>query len=88
MLGFRDFLAERNISLLLVVIPDHVQLDRGLQREYRAGIGQAAEPYNFCKPQRLLLAWCCAQDIPTVELLPAFEVAGSPETLYFRNYFT
>lgn len=87
LLAFRDFLGERGIPLLIVVIPDHIQLDRALQREYLAGIGQAAEQYDFYKPQRLLLAWCREQGIPTVDLLPAFEAAGSPETLYFRNDF-
>lgn len=87
LLALRDFLSERNISLLLVVIPDHVQLDRVLQTEYLAGIGQAADQYDFYKPQRLLLAWCREQGILTVDLLPVFKAAGRPESLYFRNDF-
>lgn len=87
LLAFRDFLSERGIPLLLVIIPDHVQLDRALQIEYLAGIGQAAGQHDFYKPQRLLLAWCREQGIPTVDLLPAFETAGSQEALYFRNDF-
>ncbi|MBM4132430.1 MAG: hypothetical protein FJ245_01555 [Nitrospira sp.] len=87
LLAFRDFLGERGIPLLLVIIPDHVQLDRALQMEYLAGIGQAAGRHDFYKPHRLLLAWCREQGIPTVDLLPAFEAAGSPETLYFSNDF-
>nr|MBI3614443.1 hypothetical protein [Nitrospirota bacterium] len=87
LLALWAFLSERGIPLLLVIIPDHVQLDRALQTEYLAGIGQAADQYDFYKPQRLLLAWCQERGIPTVALLPAFEAAGSPETLYFRNDF-
>ncbi len=87
LLAFRDFLGERGVPLLIVVIPDHIQLDRTLQREYLADTGQAAEQYDFHKPQRLLLAWCREQGIPTVDLLPAFEATGSQETLYFRNDF-
>lgn len=87
LLAFRDFLAERGIPMLLVAIPDAIQLDRTLQREYLADTGQPAERYDFGKPQRLLLAWCREQGIPTVDLLPAFEAAGRPDTLYFRNDF-
>lgn len=87
LLALRDFLGKRGIPLLIVLIPDHIQLDRTLQREYLAGIGQAAEQYNFYKPQRLLLAWCRERGIPTVDLLPAFEATGSSESLYFRNDF-
>lgn len=85
LLAFRDVLAERNIPMLLVVIPDPVQLDGMLQKEYLASVGQGADRYDFQKPSRLLLAWCREQGIPTVELLPAFEAAEKPAGLYFQN---
>lgn len=84
---FRTVLAEQGVGLLLVVIPDHVQLDGGLQREYLAAVGQDSARYDFDKPRRLLLAWCREQGIPTVDLLPAFEATGRPDTLYFQNDF-
>lgn len=86
-LAMREFLARQGIPLLLVAIPEHLQLDRTLQREYLATVSEAAARYDFGKPQRLLVSWSREQGIPVVDLQPVFERAGSPEQLYFRNDF-
>lgn len=86
-LAMRQFLDRQGIPLLLVVIPDHVQLDRTLQTEYLAAVSDPAARYDFGKPQRLLVSWSREQGIPVVDLQPVFERAGSAEQLYFRNDF-
>lgn len=81
----RDYLRARGIPLLVVLLPDHVQLDRALQNEYLAAFRLSAEGYDFEKPQRLLRAWCAQQGIEVVDLLPALQAEPEVRALYFQN---
>ncbi|MGQ0811849.1 MAG: SGNH/GDSL hydrolase family protein [Nitrospiraceae bacterium] len=87
LLSIRDFLRERGIPLMIVMIPEHIQLDSALQSEYLASVGALRERYDFQKPQRLLLAWCAAHGVDVVDLLPSFQAEGNPASLHFRNDF-
>lgn len=81
----RDYLRARNVSLVLVLIPDHVQLDRELQREFLSVIGAAPDRYDFEKPQKLLRAWCATNGVRLLDLLPVFQADADPRRLYFTN---
>lgn len=81
----RDYLKDRNVPLVLVLIPDHVQLDRALQREFLAVIGAAPDRYDFEKPQRLLRDWCANNGVRLLDLLPEFQADADPGRLYFTN---
>lgn len=85
LLAMRDFLRVNKVPLLIVLIPAPVQLDPVLQAEYLASVNASAQQYDFQKPSRLLRAWCVENEVPVVDLLPAFEAAGSPDRLYFQN---
>jgi len=85
LLAMRDFLAERGIPLLIVMMPDHVQFDPGLQREYFNATEASPQHFDFYKPQRLLLAWCKEHSVQCIDLWPAFTAAGDPAGLHFRN---
>ncbi len=85
LLAMNEFLRARNIRLVVILIPDHVQIDLQLQNEYLAAFRQSRGQYNFEKPQQLLTAWGREHGVPVLDLLPAFKAAGSPESLYFQN---
>ena len=85
LLAIRDFLRARKIPLLVVLLPDHVQLDPRLQKEYLASVGGAPEDYDFQKPQRVLRAWCEENGIPVLDLFPAFQAEEDLAQLYFAN---
>jgi len=85
LLAMRDFLRENKIPLLIVLIPAPIQLDPVLQSEYLASVGAEAKQYDFQKPSRLLRLWCEENEVPVVDLLPAFEAAGDPNEHYFQN---
>ena len=81
----RDYLQARSLPLVLVLIPDHVQLDPELQREFLAAIGAEPARYDFEKPQKLLRAWCAKNGVRLLDLLPVFQADADPRRLYFTN---
>jgi lysophospholipase L1-like esterase len=83
--AMRDFLRDRQIGFLLVVIPDPLQLDQEVQTKYLAAFGQSAGGYDFEKPQRLLQGWAATHGVQMVDLLPAFKRHGVVKDLYFTN---
>ena len=85
LVAMKEFLAERDIPLIVVMLPEQVQFDTGLQREYFQATGASPTDYDFYKPQRLLLAWCHEQHVQCIDLWPAFAAAGDPAGLHFRN---
>jgi lysophospholipase L1-like esterase len=87
LLEMRDLLRAHGIPLLLILLPDHVQIDRELQREYLDTFGQHAEAYDFLQPQRLLREWCRENGIETMDLLDDFASEDNPRSLYFVNDF-
>lgn len=85
LVAMREFLRDRGIPLLIVLLPEHVQLDRDLQSEYLTAFGQSPDQYDFAKSQRLLRAWCEENGIPVLDLLPVFQAEANPGRLYFAN---
>jgi hypothetical protein len=83
--GFKQVTEERGGRLILVLIPDHVQVDQRLRGEFLAARGQAPSRFDFELPQRRLKDWGHANGVTTVDLLPAFREAGQAEPLYFET---
>lgn len=79
----REFLAQTDIRFLIVLIPDHIQVDQVLQSEYLRAIGVSRDRYDFRKPQRLLQEWCHSAAVPCANLLPVLTQDSEPARLYF-----
>lgn len=82
---FREYLGNRDIDFLMVMIPDHVQVDQRLQRDFLQASGVHQERYDFRKPQRLLQEWCDSTGVSCVDLLPILEEQSEPARLYFST---
>ena len=67
-----QFLSARHVPWVLVLLPDQVQVEDELQREFVFYTKTLAGSYSFDKPQRLLRAWCAEQGIEVIDLLPLF----------------
>ena len=79
-------LADRyGLPLMIVAIPDHVQVDPSIQDRFLAGIEASPDQYDFEKPQRLLRAWSAKHGVPMIDLLPVFRSNPRPDRLYFQN---
>ncbi|MEW6247790.1 MAG: hypothetical protein AB1555_13920 [Nitrospirota bacterium] len=77
-----EYLKERGIPLLVVLIPDQVQHDGALMHDYLVAVGFPLDRYDFEKPQRLLLAWCAQHDVRCLDLLTVFRRETDVRRLY------
>jgi hypothetical protein len=81
----RDEVDAGGAELVLVMIPEEYQVDPAMlalaARRHKDGISE----YDVDLPQRRLAAFCAANDIPCIDLLPAFRSAGARESLYKRR---
>jgi len=83
--GFKRAVEERGATLILVLVPDHVQVDRRLREEFLAARAETPGRFDFELPQRRLKQWGQAQGVTTVDLLPAFRDATLEAPLYFET---
>jgi lysophospholipase L1-like esterase len=76
---------EKGYAVSLVVFPLEVQLNEAALNEYRAKLGlKLGDNALNGDPQRRLKEFAAAQDVPYVDLLPAFR-AEQADKLYLRN---
>lgn len=81
---FKQVLAARNIRFFLVLLPDHIQVDAQLRREFLDARGAGQQLFDFARPQRLLVEWSKENGVPVLDLLPLFQQPGSEgEKLYY-----
>jgi hypothetical protein len=80
-----ELLRSHQIPLLVVLIPEKVQLDPDLQREFVSAMGTSTLEYDFEKPQRQLGAWCARHDVICVDLFSTWKECPASRRLYFRN---
>jgi len=83
--GFKRTAEAGGGNLILVLVPDHVQVDRQLREEFTAARAEAPSRFDFELPQRRLKQWGRANGVTTVDLLPAFRDATMTEPLYFET---
>jgi GDSL-like Lipase/Acylhydrolase family len=80
----RQFLAERRIRMMLILIPAQEQVDEHLRGELMAALGTDPARYDFEKPQRVLTQWGLQHGVMVVDLLPGFQ-QPDPAGFYFQN---
>ena len=80
---FKQVLDARHIRFLLVLLPDHVQIDAQLRREFLDARGVDQHLFDFGRPQRLLTEWSQENGVPVLDLLSIFQQSSTDEKLYF-----
>ena len=80
---FKQVLDARHVPFLLVLLPDHVQVDPQLRGEFLDARGVDQHLFDFKRPQLLLTDWSHENGIPVVDLLSIFQQAAKDEKLYF-----
>jgi len=80
---FRDLLYGQGIRMLLVLLPDHLQVDPKLRVEFLTARGENPGLFDFDRPQRMLNEWGARNGVPTVDLLPVFRKAALEEPLFY-----
>ena len=80
---FRDVLNGQGIRMLLVLLPDHVQVDQQLRQEFLAARREDSSLFDFERPQTLLKEWGTQNGVPTIDILPRFREAAVGEPLYY-----
>lgn len=73
---------QAGIPLLMVVIPDEVQINRKLRLEVLHTLGEHEPAYDMTRPQRLLEQLFSQQRINHLDLLPAMKARGRTARLY------
>lgn len=74
--------AARDMRLLLVLIPDEMQVNPALQQSALRRLGLAASEMDFDLPNRLLTRALRQAGIAYLDLLPSFRAAAAETTLY------
>jgi lysophospholipase L1-like esterase len=82
---FRDTLRAQGIRMLLVLLPDHVQVDQKLREEFLAARREDSNSFDFDRPQRLLREWGERHDVQTIDLLPRFRDSASVAPLFYET---
>lgn len=83
--SFVNILRARKIPLVIAIIPEQVQLDRDLQREFLSTMGSSPDAFDFSKPQKALVEWCRNRDVACVDLLARWKNGPPRDALYFPN---
>ena len=80
-----QFLQQKGVSFLIILLPAQEQLDHYLQNELFTALGTTSEEYDFEKPQHILKAWGQDKGVTILDLLHAFKHSPNPGKLYFHN---
>ena len=80
---FRDVLHGQGIRMLLVLLPDHVQVDQQLRQEFLVARGEESSLFDFERPQTMLKEWGARNGVPVVDVLPRFREAALGKPLYY-----
>lgn len=76
----KDKCDDNNISFLLVIAPDNIQVDSNLQSEIIKKMNRPEKDFNFYLPNNILKTELEKRDIQYIDLLP--EMLNSKEILY------
>ncbi len=75
---------ERGLPLVLVVIPEMVQVDRQRWQSLIQPVASSGVTYRLSWPNQRLVALCRELDLPVLDLLPVFAQAAPGEPLYIE----
>ncbi len=78
----RDISHRAGANMLVVLIPDEVQVDQELQGQVVRAHGSTSEEFDFQLPNRLLATELSKEGVPSLDLLPVFEQEGRHIRLY------
>jgi hypothetical protein len=82
----RDLCRQQHSDLLVVVLPDEMQVDDELQRKVMSQVPAHPDEWDFRLPNRLLASELDTLGIKSIDLLDAFKTISSPHSrLYRRN---
>ncbi len=76
---------QRAISLLVLLIPDELQVNSQLQSRVISALGRTAADFDFVRPNRFLVEQLRAKGIESLDLLPAFAERSIDTPLYKPN---
>ncbi|MEC4888433.1 MAG: hypothetical protein RI101_00095 [Nitrospira sp.] len=79
------YLRDRQIPLIVILIPDQIQVDPLLREEFIAAFSIRDELYDFGRPQALFHAWCVEHDVPCIDLRKDFARQAKPSDLFLQN---
>jgi hypothetical protein len=81
----RDVCRARGVDLLVVIIPDEVQVDTGLQREVIRALGARAEDMDFRAPNAIVARELAGRGIAYLDLLPTFREPANQRLYRLRD---
>jgi hypothetical protein len=73
---------ERGLPLAVVIIPDHTQVVDGAWDALIRQTGAPASVYDRGAPNRRIMEFLEARDVPTLDLLPQFRARDDRDSLY------
>ena len=82
---FRDLLHGQGIQMLLLLLPDHLQVDQKLQQEFLSARAQDPHLFDFERPHTMLKEWGARNGVATVDLLPRFRQAALEQPLFYET---
>jgi len=80
--AIRDISRRAGADIIVVVIPDEVQVSADLQTQVVRSSGYSATDLDFALPNRAIAAELAADGIPMLDLLPIFQQEGRATRLY------
>lgn len=85
LLGMKEAAARRGARLIVVLVPDELQLNKALRAAVLSDLGWREEELDLAKNNRALGAALKKDGIEAVDLLPAFEKESFRRSLYKPN---
>ncbi|MBI4644927.1 MAG: hypothetical protein HY743_14620 [Deltaproteobacteria bacterium] len=82
LLKFKEWCAQRQIPLVIAIIPDQFQVDQDLRQEIYQTYQVSAADLDLTYPNRLLSGYCRQHGILCLDLLAPFQEQGASQTLY------
>jgi hypothetical protein len=81
----KEICDRRNVRLVIVLIPDEMQVNAALQRSVVAASKLAPDAFDFARPNHLLATELTSRDIDYLDLLEEFISASIDARLYKPN---
>ena len=85
LLKIKEICDYRNIKLVVVLIPDELQINNQLQAKVAADFPVSLDIFDFTLPNKLLSQKLQKENISYIDILNEFQVAATKKTLYKPN---
>ncbi len=73
---------QKGLDLLVVVMPDEVQVDIELQKQMMKALALGEKDFDFSRPNRLLTQWLADENIDHIDLLDDFTSVSKEKRFY------